>query len=123
MRPHRHFGVLPQREQPEIERAIEPHSRCFVVEKREQDAQQVARETAGRPVDAASQATAGTGALVAAAVGAGMCVSSAAASIPLLSQKGGGYDGIVCGGRIPCTHRCTHVARIWGNPDLYDALG
>ena len=43
-----HFGVVPEHEQPEIERAIERHLRYFVVEKREQDAQQVARETAGR---------------------------------------------------------------------------
>ena len=40
-----HFGVVPQHEQPEIERVIERHPRYFVVEKREQDAEEVALET------------------------------------------------------------------------------
>jgi hypothetical protein len=40
-----HFGVVPQHEQPEIESVIERHPSYFVVEKREQDAQEVARET------------------------------------------------------------------------------
>ena len=40
-----HFGVVPQHEQPEIETVIERHPSYFVVEKREQDAQDVARET------------------------------------------------------------------------------
>ena len=40
-----HFGVVPQHEQPEIETVIERHPSYFVVEKREQDAQEVARET------------------------------------------------------------------------------
>jgi hypothetical protein len=40
-----HFGVAPQHEQPEIETVIERHPSYFVVEKREQDAQEVARET------------------------------------------------------------------------------
>jgi hypothetical protein len=40
-----HFGVVPQHEQPEIESVIEPHPSYFVVEKREEDAQEVARET------------------------------------------------------------------------------
>ena len=40
-----HFGVVPQHEQPAIESVIERHPRYFVVEKREQDAQEVARET------------------------------------------------------------------------------
>jgi hypothetical protein len=39
-----HFGVVPQHEQPEIETVIERHPSYFVVEKREQDAQEVARE-------------------------------------------------------------------------------
>jgi hypothetical protein len=39
------FGVVPQHEQPEIECVIERHPRYFVVQKREQDAQEVARET------------------------------------------------------------------------------
>jgi len=40
-----HFGVVPHHEQPEIESVIERHPSYFVVEKREQDAQEVARET------------------------------------------------------------------------------
>jgi hypothetical protein len=40
-----HFGVVPQHEQPEIESVIERHPSYFVVEKREQDAQEVARES------------------------------------------------------------------------------
>jgi hypothetical protein len=36
-----HFGVVPQHEQPEIESVIERHPSYFVVEKREQDAQEV----------------------------------------------------------------------------------
>ena len=40
-----HFGVVPQHEQPEIESVIERHPSYFVVEKRQQDAQEVARET------------------------------------------------------------------------------
>jgi hypothetical protein len=40
-----HFGVVPQHEQPEIETVIERHPGYFVVEKREQDAQEVAQET------------------------------------------------------------------------------
>jgi hypothetical protein len=40
-----HFGVVPQHEQPEIESVIERHPSYFVVEKREEDAQEVARET------------------------------------------------------------------------------
>lgn len=40
-----HFGVVPQHEQPEIETVIERHPSYFVVEKREEDAQEVARET------------------------------------------------------------------------------
>jgi hypothetical protein len=40
-----HFGVVPQHEQPEIETVIERHPSYFVVEKREQDAQEVARDT------------------------------------------------------------------------------
>jgi hypothetical protein len=40
-----HFGVVPQHEQPEIESVIERHPSYFVVEKREQDAQEVARGT------------------------------------------------------------------------------
>jgi hypothetical protein len=39
-----HFGVVPH-EQPEIESVIERHPSYFVVEKREQDAQEVARDT------------------------------------------------------------------------------
>ena len=39
------FGVVHQHEQPEIESVIERHPSYFVVEKREQDAQEVARET------------------------------------------------------------------------------
>ena len=40
-----HFGVVPHHEQPEIETVIERHPSYFVVEKREQDAQEVARDT------------------------------------------------------------------------------
>ena len=40
-----HVGVVPQHEQPEIESVIERHPRSFVVEKRQQDAQEIARET------------------------------------------------------------------------------
>jgi hypothetical protein len=40
-----HFGVVPQHEQPEIETVIERHPSYFVVEKRQRDAQEVARET------------------------------------------------------------------------------
>jgi hypothetical protein len=46
------FGVVPQHEQPEIESVIERHSSYFVVEKREQGAQEVARETDPRALDA-----------------------------------------------------------------------
>jgi hypothetical protein len=40
-----HFAVVPQHEQPEIEVVIERHPTYFVVEKREPDAKEVARET------------------------------------------------------------------------------
>ena len=40
-----YFGVVPHHEQPEIETVIERHPSYFVVEKREQDAQEVARDT------------------------------------------------------------------------------
>ncbi len=40
-----HFAVVPEHEQPEIENVIERHPTYFVVEKREPDAQEVARET------------------------------------------------------------------------------
>jgi hypothetical protein len=40
-----HFGVVPQHEEPEIETVIERHPSYSVVEKREEDAQEVARET------------------------------------------------------------------------------
>lgn len=40
-----YFGVIPQHEQPEVETVIERHPSYFVVEKRQQDAQEVARET------------------------------------------------------------------------------
>jgi hypothetical protein len=40
-----HFAVVPEHEQPEIEVVIERHPSYFVVEKREKDAQEVARET------------------------------------------------------------------------------
>jgi hypothetical protein len=40
-----HFAVVPEHEQPEIESVIERHPTYFVVEKREQEAQEVARET------------------------------------------------------------------------------
>jgi hypothetical protein len=40
-----HFAVVPEHEQPEIENVIERHPTYFVVEKREPDAQEIARET------------------------------------------------------------------------------
>jgi len=40
-----HFVVAPKHEQPEIEVVIERHPTCFVVEKREPDAREVARDT------------------------------------------------------------------------------
>jgi hypothetical protein len=40
-----HFAVVPEHEQPEIEIVIERHPTYFVVEKRQEDAQEVARET------------------------------------------------------------------------------
>lgn len=40
-----HFAVVPEHEQPEIEIVIERHPTYFVVEKREPDAQEVARKT------------------------------------------------------------------------------
>jgi hypothetical protein len=40
-----HFGVVPEHEQPEIESVIRRFPNYFVVEKRQQDAQEVARET------------------------------------------------------------------------------
>ena len=40
-----HFGVVPQHEQPEIETVIERHPSYFVVENREHDAKEIARET------------------------------------------------------------------------------
>jgi hypothetical protein len=40
-----HFAVVPEHEQPEIENVIERHPTYFVVEKRETDAQEVARKT------------------------------------------------------------------------------
>jgi hypothetical protein len=40
-----HFGVVPEHEQPEIESVIRRFPTYFVVEKREQDAEEVARET------------------------------------------------------------------------------
>jgi hypothetical protein len=40
-----HFGVVPEHEQPEIESVIRRFPTYFVVEKRERDAQEVARET------------------------------------------------------------------------------
>lgn len=40
-----HFAVVPEHEQPEIEVVIERHPTYFVVEKRQEDAQEVARET------------------------------------------------------------------------------
>ena len=43
-----HFAVVPEHEQPEIEVVIERHPSYFVVEKREKDAQEVARETEPR---------------------------------------------------------------------------
>jgi hypothetical protein len=46
MREHAtYFGVVPQHEQPEVETVVARHPRYFVVEKREPDAQEVARET------------------------------------------------------------------------------
>ena len=40
-----HFAVVPEHEQPEIEVVIERNPTYFVVEKREPDAQEVARKT------------------------------------------------------------------------------
>jgi hypothetical protein len=40
-----HFGVVPEHEQPEIETVIQRFPSYFIVEKREQEAQEVARET------------------------------------------------------------------------------
>jgi hypothetical protein len=40
-----HFGVVPEHEQPEIETVIRRFPNYFVVEKREPDAEEVARET------------------------------------------------------------------------------
>jgi hypothetical protein len=40
-----HFGVVPGHEQPEIESVIRRFPNYFVVEKREQEAQEVARDT------------------------------------------------------------------------------
>jgi hypothetical protein len=40
-----HFAVVPEHEQPEIEIVVERHPTYFVVQKREPDAQEVARET------------------------------------------------------------------------------
>ena len=40
-----HFAVVPEHEQPEIEVVIERHPTYFVVEKSQEDAQEVARET------------------------------------------------------------------------------
>jgi hypothetical protein len=39
------FAVVPAHEQPEIETVVERHPTYFVVEKRDEDAQEVARET------------------------------------------------------------------------------
>ena len=40
-----HFAVVPKHEQPEIEVVIKRHPTYFVVEKSQEDAQEVARET------------------------------------------------------------------------------
>ena len=40
-----HFAVVPGHEQPEIERVVERHPNYLVVEKQEEDAEQVAHET------------------------------------------------------------------------------
>ena len=40
-----HFAVVPEHEQPEIEIVVERHPTYLVVEKREPDAREVARET------------------------------------------------------------------------------
>jgi hypothetical protein len=40
-----HFAVVPEHEQPEIEIVIERHPTYVVVEKREEEAQEIARET------------------------------------------------------------------------------
>ena len=40
-----HFAVIPGHEQPAIERVVERHPNYLVVEKHEEDAEQVARET------------------------------------------------------------------------------
>jgi len=39
------FAVVPHHEQPEIENVVERHPTYFVVEKRDEDAQEIARET------------------------------------------------------------------------------
>jgi hypothetical protein len=39
------FAVVPGHEQPEIETVVERHPSYFVVEKRDEDAQEIARET------------------------------------------------------------------------------
>jgi hypothetical protein len=43
-----HFAVVPGHELPEVERVVERHATYLVVEKRESDADHVARETAPR---------------------------------------------------------------------------
>jgi hypothetical protein len=40
-----HFAVVPEHEQPEIETVVERNPTYFVVEKRDEDAQEIARET------------------------------------------------------------------------------
>ena len=40
-----HFGVVPEHELPEVETVVRRFPTYFVVEKREQDAQEVARDT------------------------------------------------------------------------------
>ncbi len=40
-----HFAVVPGHEQPEIERIVERHPTYLVIEKRDEEAQEVARET------------------------------------------------------------------------------
>lgn len=47
-----HFGVVPKHELPEIESVVRRFPTYFVVEKREQDAQEVARDTDPRTVEA-----------------------------------------------------------------------
>jgi hypothetical protein len=39
------FAIVPAHEQPEVETVVERHPTYFVVEKRQEDAQEVARET------------------------------------------------------------------------------